>query len=397
MKMKKSRILALLLALMMCLGLAACGEKTPPPPEDEGEASHVLNLGFIGPLTGPAALYGVSARNGAQIAVDEINEMDPDFKILFNPQDDEHDAEKAVNAYNTLMGASAQAIVGCVTTTPCNAVAAQAVVDRVFMLTPSASSPTVLEGRDNVYQMCFSDPNQGIISANFIKDNGLATKVGAIYNNSDAYSTGIYNAFKAAAAEIGLEIVSETTFTDDTANDFSVQLTDAKDKGAELIFIPIYYTPASLILNQAKAMNYDAKFFGCDGLDGILDMTGFDKSLAEGMLLLTPFAANAEDERTQSFVTKYQAAYNEVPSQFAADGYDCVYAIYNAIKFAGVNPTDMTAQEMCELLIVTFSSEQFTMDGLTGEGMVWSASGEVSRDPKVYEIKDGAYAEIQQS
>ena len=394
MKMKKSRILALLLALMMCLGLAACGKDPTPPPAGEGEASQVLNLGFIGPLTGPAALYGVSANNGAKIAVEEINALDPDFKIVYNPQDDEHDAEKAVNAYNNLMGASAQAIIGCVTTTPCNAVAAEAFGDRVFMLTPSASSPTVLEGRDNVYQMCFSDPNQGIISANFIKDNGLATKVGAIYNNSDAYSTGIYNAFKAEAANIGLEIVSETTFTDDTANDFSVQLTDAKDKGAELIFIPIYYTPASLILNQAKSMNYEAKFFGCDGLDGILDMTGFDKSMAEGMLLLTPFAANAQDERTQNFVTKYQAAYNEVPSQFAADGYDCVYAIYNAIKFAGVNPTDMTAQEMCELLITTFSSEEFTMSGLTGEGMVWSTTGEVSRDPKVYEIKDGAYAEI---
>ena len=395
MNMKKSRILALSLALLMCLGLAACGKTPAPAPEGDGTAQ-TLTLGFIGPLTGPAALYGTSASNGAQIAVDEINAIDPNFQIVYNPQDDEHDAEKAVNAYNTLMGAGAQAIVGCVTSVPCNAVAARAFTDRVFMLTPSASSTTVTEGRDNVYQMCFTDPKQGVVSANFIKDNGLATKVAAIYNNSDAYSTGIYEAFKAEAAKLGLEIVSETTFTDDTANDFSVQLADAKNKGADLIFIPIYYTPASLILNQAKSMNYDVKFFGCDGLDGILDMTGFDKTLAEGLLLMTPFAASAEDELTQNFVAKYQEAYNEVPSQFAADGYDCVYALYNAVKVAGVDPTGMSAAELCELLISTMSSESFTMDGLTGTGMVWGKNGEVSRDPKVYEIKDGAYAEFQQ-
>ena len=397
MKMKKSRILALLLALMMCLGLAACGKEPAPAPGGDGEtAAQTLNLGFIGPLTGPAALYGMNANNGAKIAVDEINAMDPDFQIVYNPQDDEHDAEKAVNAYNTLMGQGAQAIVGCVTSVPCNAVAARAFVDRVFMLTPSASSTSVTEGRDNVYQMCFTDPKQGVVSADFIKDNGLATKIGAIYNNSDAYSTGIYEAFKAEAAAIGLEIVSETTFTDDTANDFSVQLADAKNKGAELIFIPIYYTPASLILNQAKSMQYDVKFFGCDGLDGILDMAGFDKTLAEGLLLMTPFAATAQDELTKNFVAKYQEAYNEVPSQFAADGYDCVYALYNAVKVAGVDPTGMSAAELCELLIATLSSESFSMDGLTGTGMVWSATGEVSRDPKVYEIKDGAYSEVQQ-
>ncbi len=392
--MKKYKILALLLALMMAVSLAACGEDPVEPdpvdPDDSVEAQ-TLTLGFIGPLTGGAALYGNAAKNGAQIAVDEINAADPAFNINLIPMDDEHDAEKAFNAYNQLLGKDVQAIVGCVTTTPCNAVAAVAVVDRMFMLTPSASSPTVLEGRDNVYQICFSDDNQGSASAQYIFENQLAEKVAVIYNNSDAYSTGIYQTFAAEAEAIGLEVVSVTTFTEDSSNDFSVQLADAQSKGADMVFLPIYYEPASLILNQAKTMEYDVAFFGCDGLDGILNQEGFDTSLAEGVMLLTPFAADAEDAQTKAFVAEYQSRFNEVPSQFAADGYDCVYALYYACLEAGVNVSDMGYAELCEILIATFSSEAFSVSGLTGQGMVWSATGEVSKEPKAVVIQEGAY------
>ncbi len=398
--MKASKILALLLAALMCLALVSC-KKTPtePAPAPEGgdgegtAAVQTLNLGFIGPLTGDAALYGSSAANGAQIAVNEIN-SDPNaaLKINFFPMDDQHDAEVAVNAYGSLLDQKVQAIVGCVTTTPCNAVAAEAFVDRMFMLTPSASSPSVLEGRDNVYQLCFSDPNQGTASAQYIGENQLAKKVAVIYNNADAYSTGIFQNFEAAAPDYGLELVSVTTFTGDTANDFSVQLADAKDKGAELIFLPIYYTPAAMILKQAKTMDLNVKFFGCDGLDGLLDQENFDVSLAEGVMLLTPFAADAQDEETVSFVTKYKEAYNgETPSQFAADGYDCVYAIYDAIMQAGIDVTDMSHEDLCQIMIDTFSSEQFAVNGLTGSGMTWDKSGEVSKEPKAVVIKDGVY------
>lgn len=383
MKMKKSRILAMTLALLMCFALAACGEKAP---------TEALKLGFIGPLTGPAALYGQAAKQGAEIAVEEINAMaDGKIKIELNPMDDEHDGEKAIYAYNQLTDWHAQAIVGCVTSTPCNAAAAEAVNDRMFMLTPSASSPTVMEGRDNVYQVCFSDPTMGNESAQYIKDNALATKVAVIYNNADAYSTGIYAAFKAKAAELGLEVVSETTFTDDTANDFSVQLQAAQTKGAELIFLPIYYSPAALILNQAADMNYDVKFLGCDGLDGLLGIEGFDLTLAEGVMLLTPFNAGAEDDATKTFVETYKAKYNEIPSQFAADGYDAVYAIYNACVDAEVDVATITAADLCDVMIQTFSAESFTFSGLTGENMTWKANGEVSKTPTVFVIRDGAY------
>jgi branched-chain amino acid transport system substrate-binding protein len=314
----------------------------------------------------------------------------------YQPEDDEHDAEKSVNAYNKLRDWDVQAIVGCVTTTPCVAVAAEGNNDRVFMLTPSASATSVTEQGDNIFQLCFSDPNQGSASAKYIKDNNLGSKIAIIYNNSDVYSTGIYQTFIDKASEVGLEVVSTTTFTDDTANDFSVQLTDAQKAEADLIFLPIYYTPASLILQQADAMGYKVPMFGVDGMDGILGLEGFDTKLAEGVMLLTPFSADAKDEPTVNFVTKYQDSFKEVPIQFAADGYDCPYAIYEALKFyadknGGLDVTGMSNEEICDILVSVFSDSSFSVDGITGQGMTWTAEGEVNKDPKAVVIKDGVY------
>ncbi|HCM91960.1 MAG TPA: amino acid ABC transporter substrate-binding protein [Lachnospiraceae bacterium] len=416
----KKRLLALMMSAVMVCSLAACssGQGSAPAADagsadtgsadtgaaDAGNSSEggsgaltgTLKVGMIGPLTGAAALYGNAVTNGTKIAVDEINEISSDFKMEYQPEDDEHDAEKSVNAYNKLKDWKVQAIVGCVTTTPCVAVAAEANNDRVFMLTPSASATSVTEQGDDIFQLCFSDPNQGSASAQYIKDNNLGSKIAIIYNNSDVYSTGIYQTFTAKAAEVGLEVVSTTTFTDDTANDFSVQLTDAKDKGADLIFLPIYYTPASLILQQADKMGYKVPMFGVDGMDGILGLEGFDTKLAEGVMLLTPFSADAKDDKTVNFVKKYQDSFKEVPIQFAADGYDCPYAIYEALKFyaeknGGLDVTDKSNEEICDILVSVFSDPSFSVDGITGEGMTWTANGEVNKAPKAVVIKDGVY------
>lgn len=412
------KILALVLSLAMCFALlTACGSNgdsgnsssnasTPASSGESGDSSTestgsgaltgTLKLGAIGPLTGGNALYGNAAANGDSIAVEEINALSSDFQIEFNSQDDESDPEKSVNAYNQLKDWNAQAIVGCVTTAPCVAVSAEAYNDRMFMLTPSASSNDVTNGKDNMFQICFTDPGQGSTAAQYIADNQLSEKIAIIYNNSDPYSTGIYNAFQAKADELGLNIVSTTTFTDDTATDFSVQLSEAQKAGADFIFLPIYYTPASLILQQAKSMGYAPSFFGCDGMDGILGMEGFDVSLAEGMMLMTPFSASDTDEATVQFVSEYESQFNETPIQFAADGYDCVYAIYEALTYyaennGGLDVTDMPYEDMCEILISVFTDANFSHDGLTGAGMTWTTSGEVNKDPKVYVIQDGAY------
>lgn len=343
-------------------------------------------LGFIGPLTGPAADYGNSARVGAEVAVAEINAMGGDIQFELNSQDDEHDAEKSVNAYNNLLDWGAQAIVGTVTTTPCIAVGTEANNDRVFMLTPSASSTAVIEGKDNVFQVCFTDPAQGAASAQYIADHQLATKVGIIYNNADAYSTGIYQTFIEKAAELNLEVAATSTFTDDTT-DFSVQVTAMKEAGADLVFLPIYYTPASMILQQAKAQDFAPIFFGVDGMDGILSIEGFDTSLAEGVMLLTPFSADAQDERTQKFVEAYTAIYGAVPSQFAADAYDCVFAFKAAIEATGLKG-DVAVEDACEAFISVFPT--MTVEGLTGT-MTWTATGEVTKTPTAVVIKDGVY------
>ena len=210
-----------------------------------------------------------------------------------------------------------------------------------------------------------------------------------IYKNDDVYSTGVYNSFAPKAKELGLNIVSTTTFTEDTKTDFSVQLNDAKSQGADLVFLPMYYDAAALILTQANAMGYAPKWFGIDGMDGILAVDGFNTALAEGVMLLTPFSADSSDPKTQSFVAKYQAAYGEVPNQFAADGYDCVYAIYNALNAAGVKDASLSASELCDKLIAQFTSMSY--DGLTGDGMTWGADGAVTKSPKGMYIQDGAY------
>ena len=388
--MKKKVFSILMAAALAVTCLTGCGSSSSgssSSASSSGSTAGAIKIGGSGPLTGPAAVYGTAAKNGATIAVEEINAKGG-LQFELNFQDDEHDAEKAVNAYNNLKDWGMQILCGTVTTTPCVAVSAESYADRIFTLTPSASSPTVLEGKDNVFQICFSDPNQGTASAQYIAQNKLATKVAVIYNNADAYSTGIYNTFASEASKQGLQIVSTTTFTDDSATDFSVQLADAKNAGADLIFLPIYYQPASLILSQAKSMGYAPKFFGCDGLDGILTLENFDASLAEGLMLLTPFAADATDNATASFVKKYQDAYGEVPNQFAADAYDCIYALYQACNNAGVT-ADMSSSDICDALIGQFTTMSF--DGLTGSGMTWAKTGEVSKAPKAVVIQNGQY------
>ena len=371
------KLLALLLAVAMLLSLA------PAFAEDE---VITLKIAHIGPTTGAAALYGLATQRGAEVAVEEINAKGGKYRIELINEDDEHNVEKVINAYNAALDAGAQMILGTTTSKPCEAAAAQGYTERVFFLTPSASSPAVTEDKDNVFQVCFSDPNQGLASAQYIVEHNLGTKVAVIYNNADVYSTGIRDTFVAEALANGLEIVSETTFTDETT-DFTVQVADAQNAGAEIVFLPMYYTPASLILKVAADKDYHPIFFGVDGMDGILEVEGFDKSLAEGVMLLTPFVATASDEKTVNFVAKYQEAYGEIPIQFAADAYDGIYILVAAAEKAGITG-DMEPEEVCDLMIAAMLEISF--DGLTGT-MTWDETGAVSKTPMAATIVDSKY------
>ena len=407
----KKQLSMVVAAAMVAAALAGCGSSASDAgtenadtvtenadagtTEDAGESADAgsggtFKIGGIGPVTGAAAVYGQAVKNAAQLAVDEINAAGGinGAMIEFNFQDDEHDAEKAVNAYNTLKDWNMQMLLGTVTSTPCTAVVEKTHEDNLFQLTPSGSAVESIQ-YDNAFRVCFSDPNQGTASAQYIGENKLATKVAIIYNSSDVYSSGIYQTFAAEAGNQGIEIVSAEAFTADSNTDFSVQLQKAKDSGAELVFLPIYYTEASIILGQADKMGYAPIFFGCDGLDGILAVEDFDTALAEGVMLLTPFAADAEDELTQNFVKAYQENFGDIPNQFAADAYDGIYAMKAAIEKAGVTP-DMSASDICDALKVSMT--EITIDGLTGAGMTWNADGEPNKEPKAVKITDGAYA-----
>ena len=401
------KLLSLALALAMTMSLAACGGGSSSSASQSGaasgasstsgtsgstsgDASNAFKLGGTGPLTGSASIYGIAAQRGAQIAVDEINAEGGPIQFVLRYEDDVNDTEKAVNAYNVLKEWGMQISLGSVTSQPGISTSTLNYEDSIFALTPSASAPDVLSGKDNVYQMCFSDPNQGLASAQYISEQKLGEKVFIIWKNDEAYSSGIKEQFVAEAEKLGLNVVGDATFTADTATDFTVQLTQAKQAGADLLFLPIYYDAASLILTQANAMGYEPKFFGVDGMDGILTVDGFDTSLAEGVMLLTPFNADAEDEATQNFVKAYQDKYGETPIQFAADAYDCVYAYKQALETAGCTP-DMSAADINAKLKETFPTITFT--GLTGDGagITWDATGAVSKSPKGMVIQNGAY------
>lgn len=390
----KKKLFALMMTLVMVAGLTACGggkEESPAPgnaeqPSAPSAEGAVFKLGTIGPLTGDAAIYGQAVANGAKIAVDEINASDSAVKFELQSEDDINDGETSINAYNNLMDWGMQVMVGPTTTGPSVAVAAQAGSDRTFMLTPSASSADVTAGKDNVFQVCFTDPNQGVSSADYMAENMADAKIAVIYRNDDSYSQGIRDTFVAEAGAKGLDVVYEGTFTNDTATDFSVQLTAAQAAGANTVFMPIYYQPASVILTQAAAMNYAPTFFGVDGMDGILTLEGFDTSLAEGLMLLTPFSATLEENK--SFVEAYEAQFGVTPNQFAADAYDGVYIMKAALEAAGCT-SDMSSTDICEALVPVMPT--LTYSGLTGKDMTWSANGEVSKAPTAFVIKDGLY------
>lgn len=401
------KVISAMLAASMAVSLAACGStatseatsavssetsSTVASGESAASGSYTgtpIKVGGIGPITGAAATYGNAVKNAEELAVKEINAANGSDVFDWKFEDDEHDAEKSVNAYNSLKDWGMQVLAGPVTTTPTLAVAAESVNDNMFVMTPSASAQTVIETGDNVYQICFTDPNQGVASADYIAENALATKIGVIYDSSDAYSSGIYAKFKTEAESKGLEIVTAEAFTSDNKSDLSTQVAKCQEAGAELVFLPIYYTEAAQILSYANKIGYAPKFFGCDGMDGILTVEGFDTSLAEGLALMTPFDANASDEATQSFVAKFKEKMDGlVPNQFAADGYDVIYALYNAMTAAGITGSE-SASEICTALEAQFAT--MTIDGLTGTGMHWDENGMISKAPAAVVIENGVY------
>ena len=394
--MKKFRkVLAALMAVaLIATCFAACGEKEPAPDGgDTGNTAGTFKIGVIGPLTGGAAVYGIAVKNGAQLAVDEINANGGicGMTVELQAQDDEHNAEKSVNAYNKLKDWGMQALVGTVTSNPCIAVQAEAEKDNMFLLTPSGSAVDCIKS-PTAFRVCFSDPNQGSASATYIAEKKLATKIAIFFNSSDAYSTGIKETFEATAAQKGLEIVTSQSFTEDNKSDFSAQIAALKSSGAELVFAPIYAEPAALLVQQSKTAGMTTPIFGCDGIDGILNIENFDPALAEGVMLLSPYSQYSEDAASVKFTQAYTAKFPvDSLNQFAADAYDAVYIIKAAAEKAQLK-SGMSASDVCNALKTAMT--EITFDGVTGAGVTWSADGEPTKLPNAFVIKDGKYQDI---
>lgn len=384
------KFIAMLLAVVMVAGMfAGCGSSKNASAGD----SNAIKIGLTGPLTGGNAVYGEAVKYGMEIAVEEINAAagEDGLKIEFKAEDDVSDGETALNAYNKLKDWGMQIFAGAVTTGPCNTIAPEAVNDQIFMMTPSGSAESIPQTGANIFQMCFTDPNQGSASAQLIAAQNLGTTIGVIYDSSTDYSTGIWKSFKAKAEELGLNVVEEavTSFTADSASEMTTQLTKCKEAGCDLVFLPIYATEASVVLNNANSMGYNPTFLGCDGMDGVLAVEGFNTALAEGLIMMTPFAADAEDEATKSFVAKFEEKSGGVtPNQFAADGYDVIYAIYTGCVEKGIDGST-SAADACALLEEYFATA--TYSGLTGSNMTWDETGMVSKIPTAVEVQNGVY------
>ena len=356
--------------------------------------AETFKIGVIGPMTGDYAQYGLGVYHAAQLAAEEVNANGGfngyNVEVLA-AGDDQGDPEKAVNAYNDLLDKGMQMLCGAVTSGACIAVGAEA-AESTFLFTPSGTAVDCITSGSNEFRMCFTDPAQGTKSAEFIGKHKLATKVAVLYDSSADYNSGVNDAFVAAAEDNGLEVVADEAYTADSNTDFSVQLKKIKDSGADLLFLPNYYSDNALILQQAHDAGMDdMKKFGVDGMDGILGVENFDTSLAEGVMLLTPFSATATDEKSQNFVKAYGDAHNgEIPNQFAADTYDVLYAMQLAADDAKITP-DMENADISAAMSASMANIE--LDGLTGKAK-WTEDGECDKEPKAFEIKDGAYVEM---
>ena len=382
----KKRVFAMLMACMMALSLVACGNKTNDNggsgDSADGAGTETIKLGVVGPLTGGYANYGLSVQHGAQLAVDEINAAGGvnGKQLELSAQDSQGDPESAVAAYGKLMDWGMNVFLGGVLSGETASVVAAAKADDMFIMETTGSADKCIDGNDKAFRICFYDSYQGTAAADYLKDNALADEVGVFYQSDNDYSAGLYNAFVAECEKTGVTIKETQTFTAATNTDFSTQVNALVNSGVKVVFIPIYAEEASTFLTQAKGkFAEDVYFFGADGLDGILGKVSQDVTIADNVLMMTPFAADSAAANVQAFVSAYQANYNAPPDQFAADAYDAVYVVKAAVEAAGGSTSG------AELAAVMTS---LTVEGVTGT-MTWNADGNTNKAASAILYKNG--------
>lgn len=376
--MKKGmKLVCMVLTLAMLLGLlAGCGGKGGDD-SNGGGSDQTLLLGLIGPMTGDYAHYGTSTRDGAQVAVEEINAAGGvnGWQLKLQTEDSQGDPDSAISAFGKLMDDKMNVSLGCVLSGEAQSVITAAKNDDVLVVTCTSSAEKCIQGNDKAFRVCFNDPAQGTASANYIADNKLGSKIAVFYQSDIDYSAGLVETFTTQAAQRGLTIVTQQAFTEGTKTDFSTQINAIRDSGCDLVFLPIYAAEASVFLTQAQGKLDGIKVFGCDGLDGLQTKVS-DMTMLEGVMMLTPFAVDAPDTKTQTFVDKFTKLHGSAPDQFAADAYDAVYAVKAAVEACGKTPAD--ADFTSAMVDAMYN---ITVDGLTGT-MKWGATREPDKNAK---------------
>jgi branched-chain amino acid transport system substrate-binding protein len=380
--MKKTwkKALALTLSVAFAVSAAGCGSNSANSDSYTADNTEFF-IGATGPLTGDASSYGISVKQGAQLAIEEINANGGlnGVNFKFDMKDDKAESADAATGYNTLYEAGMNISIGSVTSGSCESFASKAAEDNVFFITPSASAANVIADRSNAFRVCFGDPDQGTLAAKELTSK--YEKIGCIYDTSDDYSSGIYAAFEGEMESLGVDFVKQS-FDKENNKDFSTQIEALKD--CDVIFLPIYYTEAGLIAKTAASKGCSADLFGCDGLDGIAAQ--IDSTVTASIRYITPFDVNNTSEVSSNFVNNYKTTYGEEPDQFAADGYDAVYAIFYAMQAAGIDDPTISPSDLCDAVVEQITSSDFSYEGATGS-MTWDASGACTKDPIIIELQ----------
>lgn len=368
---------AVLTAAMM-FAMAGCGAGS-----GAGFGEETINVGMMGPLTGDNAIYGNAVRNGAEMAVNEINANGGvnGKQIAFVCMDDKGDSVEATNAYNKLSADGMDILVGAVTSQPTLAVAELAAGEGMPVITPTATMAAVTEGRPNVFRTCYTDPFQGEVLAKFIKEHDEIKTVAILTNNSSDYSTGVATAFREKCAEYGVEIVADENYAD-ADNDMNAQLTTIMAANPDAIVVPDYYKKVALIADQARTKGYDKPLVGPDGFDGILGAIAADNmSITNNMFFANHYFSGSDDEIVVNFIKNYEEKYGETPNAFAASSYDAIYLMKASLESNG---GDTSHEAFVSAIAGT------TYAGVTGE-ISYKGNGDPVKSVYIIEIKDGAY------
>ena len=320
--MKKNVLLSLAFALAVAcaLSFAGCAKA------DTG----TIKIGGIYPLSGGVAVYGVEAKNGVEMAVEEINAaggIDGRMVELI-AEDDEGNPEKTVNAYKKLTTKDqVKIIIGSLTSGCTQAITSLAQAQKVVVVAPAATMASITDAGNFIFRVCFIDPFQGTVGAKFASANLGAKKAAVLYDVGNDYSVGLFDNFKIAFEAAGGTVVAAESYNTGD-KDFNAQLTKIKNASPDVVYLPDYYSTVALIAKQLRAQGITAPIVGADGWGGIVDNAGDE--VLKGFYS-DHYASDSTDQKVVDFVAKYKAKYNATPTAFAALGYDAMYVIKDAM------------------------------------------------------------------